>query len=155
MKIKILDSQNNRFILEINQNDYVRDIKKKIEIKVGYKIGLIHYEGEILDDEEKISSYDIMENDCIIFTRGWKNPTGIKIIIVDSEGYKEKFNNDDITINQLKEDLRNRCGIKSEIKLFYEGNILDNNEFTWDICQDSLYKDENLIIFYDGKFKQK
>ena len=87
--------------------------------------------------------------------RGWKSPTQIKIIIVDSEGYNEKFNNDDITINELKKELRTRCGIKSEIKLFYKGIILDNNEYTWDICQDIPYEGENLIIFYDGKFKQK
>ena len=104
---------------------------------------------------QKISSYDITEDDYITIVRQLIASTQTKIIIVDSEGYNEKFRNDGMTIHELKEDLRTRCGIKSEIKLFYNGNILDNNECTWDIGIDSLNEEENLIIFYDGKFKQK
>ena len=157
MRIFIADYKNRRQILDINEDDYVRDIKEKIEKKLLYNNNIIiHYNGEILEDDEKISSYDIEEYSTLIFMGGWRMPEQIKIIIVDSEGYNEKFNNNNnITIYELKNDLRTRCGIKSEIKLFYEGNILYNDDYTWDICEDSLDKGDNLIIFYDGKFKQK
>ena len=149
MKILITDTTNNRIQIEINENDFIRDIKKKIiEKEIQDKIGsiILHYEGQILEEDEKVSSYDIEEYSQIIAVKKFIHRPNI--IVVDSRGYKEQFK-ECLTIVKIKEKLRIKYGIKTEINLLYEGTILEDHDRPCDFGRD----DEIIILSYEGKFR--
>ena len=147
MKIFLVDTQNKRTVVEINKNDYIGDIKKNLLYQnFGNNIEL-RYNGEILDDNEKVFSYDIEERDVIVYLSQHKSHDS-KIIIIDSEGYNEKFNDQcGLRVLDIKEKLRKKYGIKSEIKFYYKGIVLDDYD---SFCE---LDDKEIIIFFNGKFK--
>ena len=68
MKVLIVDTSNQREIFEINENDKVQKLKELIANKKGINQDItLHYNGEILSEEETIGSYDLSENDTIIY----------------------------------------------------------------------------------------
>ena len=68
MKVLIIDSSNKRETFEINQNSKIKELVEKIEKKKGINQKIVlHFNGDILDEEEIISNYDIEENSAIIF----------------------------------------------------------------------------------------
>ena len=68
MKILIVDTSNQRETFEINANDKVKALKEKIHNKKGLNDDIIlHYNGDIIEEEKTIQEYDIQENDVIIY----------------------------------------------------------------------------------------
>jgi hypothetical protein len=68
MKILIVDTSNQREIFEIDEYDKVKVLKEKIQNKKGINDDIIlHFNGEIIDEEETIHDYDIKENETIIY----------------------------------------------------------------------------------------
>ena len=68
MRIIIVDSKNISETIEINENEYVRDLMEKIKNKKGINGKIIlHFNGEILEENETISKYEIEENSNIIY----------------------------------------------------------------------------------------
>ena len=68
MKILIVDTSNQREIFEIDEYDKVKVLKEKIHNKKGINGDItLHFNGDIIDEEETIHDYDIQENDVIIY----------------------------------------------------------------------------------------
>ena len=66
MKIIIIDSSGNRIFIEVKGNDTIRELHKKYSKKIGnYQEKNYHFNGEILEFDETIDSYDICENSFI------------------------------------------------------------------------------------------
>ena len=67
MRVVIVDSQNNKEIIEINPSDTIKDFKEKIKNKKGIKDDImLHVDGTILEENDRIDDYDIEENSQII-----------------------------------------------------------------------------------------
>ena len=149
MKIFIIDSGNNKVEIEINENEYIRDIKKKLRTKIGINPNItLYYNAEILEDNEKVSDYEIENNSYIvyrgIFREQLKN--NMKIIIIDSKNNKEEIEiNENEYISDIKNKLKTKKGINSDITLHYNGEILEDNAIvsSYDI-------ENNSQIFYIG-----
>ena len=73
MKITILDIRQQKIILDINHDEYIRDIKRKLSAKgrISNYCDLV-YNGEFLVDDYKVYDYDIEENDIITFLGKFK-----------------------------------------------------------------------------------
>lgn len=69
MRVVIVDSQNNKEIIEINQSDSIKDVKEKIKNKKGINSDdlILHINGVILEENDRVDDYDIEENSCIIY----------------------------------------------------------------------------------------
>ena len=149
MKIFILDSGNKKVEIETNENEYIRDIKKKLRTKIGINPNItLYYNAEILEDNEKVSDYEIENNSYIvyrgIFREQLKN--NMKIIIIDSKNNKEEIEiNENEYIREIKNKLKTKKGINSDITLHYNGEILEDNAIvsSYDI-------ENNSQIFYIG-----
>ena len=149
MKIFILDSGNKKVEIETNENEYIRDIKKKLRTKIGINPNItLYYNAEILEDNEKVSDYEIENNSYIvyrgIFREQLKN--NMKIIIIDSKNNKEEIEiNENEYIRDIKNKLKTKKGINSDITLHYNGEILEDNAIvsSYDI-------ENNSQIFYIG-----
>ena len=70
MKIFISDTKNNVEAIEILQSEKIRDLKEKIKIKKGINNTeiILHFGGEILDDDQTVDYYEIEENNKIVYT---------------------------------------------------------------------------------------
>ena len=78
MKILVKDSTNRRKIIEVNQNEKIKDVKLKLKEKMGINNTnfLLHYNGSILDDDEAtVSDYDIVDLGNIIYVGQFKGGT--------------------------------------------------------------------------------
>lgn len=68
MKILVADSQNKREMIEINENESIENLKEKIKVKMGINTDIIlHYNGEILEENQLVSDCDLEENCVIVF----------------------------------------------------------------------------------------
>ena len=73
MRIFVIDLSNNREMFEINENEFVKDITEKLRIRKQIKGRIIlHYNGDILEENDKVSSYDIQDNDALVFLGNFK-----------------------------------------------------------------------------------
>ena len=77
MKILIVDSKNRRERIDVNVNGYVREIFDTVKEKMGINSDIIlHYDGEILEPNQKISELSLVEGAVIVYMgtfRGGKN----------------------------------------------------------------------------------
>jgi hypothetical protein len=68
MRILIMDTSGKSEYIEVNENETVKDLKDKLANKKGINSEIkLHYGGEILNDNDIISSLDIMENDTVLY----------------------------------------------------------------------------------------
>jgi hypothetical protein len=68
MRILIMDTSGKSEYIEVNENETVKDLKDKLANKKGINSEIkLHYGGEILNDNDIISSLDIMENDPVLY----------------------------------------------------------------------------------------
>ena len=68
MKILIVDSKNRRERIDINRSGYVRDIFDALKTKMGINIDIVlHFNGEILEENQKISELDLEEESVIVY----------------------------------------------------------------------------------------
>ena len=68
MKVLIVDTSNDREIFEVNPSDKVKQLKEMIANRKGINNNInLHFNGEILEDENLISDYDVEENSHIIY----------------------------------------------------------------------------------------
>jgi len=68
MKVLIVDTSNDREIFEVNPSDKVKQLKEMIANRKGINNNIsLHFNGEILEDENLISDYDVEENSNIIY----------------------------------------------------------------------------------------
>ena len=66
MKICIRNSKNEIYTIEIDESDYVKDVKRKITHKIRITSGFeLIFNGMILEEDEPISSYDIEDHNTI------------------------------------------------------------------------------------------
>ena len=73
MRILITDSENKRVAIEINENALIRELIEKLKNKKNINIDIIlHFNGEILEENETISSYGIVNNSNIIYMGQFK-----------------------------------------------------------------------------------
>lgn len=75
MRILVKDSTNRRKVIEVEQNEKIKDIKLKLKEKMGINNTnfLLHYNGNILDDDEAtVSDYDIVDLGNIIYVGQFK-----------------------------------------------------------------------------------
>ena len=110
MRIYVLNSKNEMYPLEINEDDYIKDIKIKIthKIRIFNEFNLV-YNGQILEDDEQISSYDITDGNTINYIERF-NAGGYIDYIKDETnlniGFDTKFlNRDELYINLIYFDL--------------------------------------------------
>ena len=91
MRIIVMDYANNKEEIETNENELIKDIIEKLGVITKNKRSIIlSYNGEILEKNEKVSSYDIDDNSIIFCISNFKNKR-INIFIVDSENNREKI----------------------------------------------------------------
>jgi len=68
MKILIVDTSNEREIFDVNKNDKVQKLKEMIASRKGINGDItLHYNGDILEEENTIEDYDIIEKDTVIY----------------------------------------------------------------------------------------
>lgn len=68
MRILVTDSKGKQEAFEINENEYIKDVKEKIKTKLGINLDIVlHCNGEILEEINKISDYDIENNSVIVY----------------------------------------------------------------------------------------
>ena len=68
MRILIMDTSGKSEYIEANENETVKNIKDKLANKKGINTEIkLHYGGQILNDNDIISSLDIMENDPVLY----------------------------------------------------------------------------------------
>jgi len=75
MRILVKDSTNRRKVIEVEQNEKIKDVKLKLKEKMGINNTnfLLHYNGNILDDDEAtVSDYDIVDLGNIIYVGQFK-----------------------------------------------------------------------------------
>lgn len=81
MKILIIDSTNKREIIEVNENDDVSVLIDTLKKKKGINTDVVlHFDGEILEENNKISDYDIEENSAIIYIGNFRGGRAINIM---------------------------------------------------------------------------
>lgn len=81
MKIFVVDSKNKPIPFEINEFDTVKDLKDKIKKKMGInKDILLHMNGAIFEDKEKLEEYEIEENSYITCTIQFRGGRFMNII---------------------------------------------------------------------------
>lgn len=82
MRVVIVDSTNNKEIIEINENDTIKSVVEKIKSKKGINSDIIlHVNGSVLEEQDKVGDYDIEENTCIVYMGNFRGGEG-QIIIV-------------------------------------------------------------------------
>lgn len=68
MKILIVDSKNRRERIDVNKNGYVKDIIETLKVKMGINTDIIlHYDGEILEANQKIQDLDLQEESVLVY----------------------------------------------------------------------------------------
>lgn len=68
MKILIVDSKNRRERIDVNANGYVKEIFDTVKEKMGINSDIVlHYNGEILEENQKISDLDLEEESVIVY----------------------------------------------------------------------------------------
>ena len=68
MKILIMDTSGKSEYIEVNADETVKNLKEKLANKKGINTEIkLHYCGQILNDNDKISSLDIMEDDPVLY----------------------------------------------------------------------------------------
>lgn len=70
MKIFVVDTKNRRVLFEIDNNENVKNLKIKLKQKMGININNeidLLYGGDILQDNDPISEYEIEDGGCITF----------------------------------------------------------------------------------------
>ena len=73
MKILIIDSTNKRVLIDIDENASVRELKENLRAKKNINSEIIlHYNGEILEEDETIASYEIENNSNIVYIGQFK-----------------------------------------------------------------------------------
>ena len=73
MKILIIDTTNRRVVIDINENATIGELKEKLKVKKNINSEIIlHYNGEILEENETIAYYDIEDNSNIVYIGQFK-----------------------------------------------------------------------------------
>lgn len=73
MKILIIDSTNRRVVIEINENATIGELKGKLKEKKKINSDIVlHYNGEILEENETIANYEIEDNSTIVYIGQFK-----------------------------------------------------------------------------------
>ena len=73
MKILIVDSTNKRVLMDINENTSIGELKKKLIVKKNINSEIIlHYNGELLEEDKTIASYEIEDKECIVYIGQFK-----------------------------------------------------------------------------------
>ena len=68
MKILIMDTSGKSEYIEVSADETVKSVKDKLANKKGINTEIkLHYAGQILNDNDTISSYDIMEDDPVLY----------------------------------------------------------------------------------------
>ena len=125
-----MNTRNERKLIEIQKDYLVEAIKYKILEEEGIPISklILHYYGEILEDNEPIDSYDIQENDVIVYSQ-----TMVGALFYVKYSKKEKLIKFELcpcctSVLYLKTIIKNRLGLKPEFQeLSYDGKIFDND----------------------------
>ena len=147
MRVLIQDSKFGKIVFEINEEDYVRVLKQKIKAINGINNRIILlFDGEELEDEELISSYNVGEDDHIIYIGQFlENHT---ILIQDSRAVKKPFEiNEKEYVKDLKQKIKATMGINKRIILLFDGEELEDDELI-----SSYNVRENDQITYVGNF---
>ena len=75
MKIFMVDTANRRKVVEVNENDKIKNIKDKIMAKSNIsninEIKLL-FNGEILEDNETVNNYEIVEYNHLTYLGKFK-----------------------------------------------------------------------------------
>ena len=100
-------------MIGINGNEYIKELKEKLKRKAGLKSSnvILTYNGEILDDNEKVEYYDIEDKVYIAYMGKFPGLNEKKNISKEDEK-KEKADNDKY-IQRIKE-------LEEELKLYKE-----------------------------------
>lgn len=73
MKILIIDTTGKTEYIEVNPDETVKTLKEKLATKKGINSEIkLHYGGQLLNDNDKISDCDIMENDPVLYLLGFR-----------------------------------------------------------------------------------
>ena len=136
-----MNSINKSEPIEINENDYVRDLIQKIKTKKGINEKItLHCNGEILEEDELISSYDIEENSCITYMG--KFPNIKTLFISDLKGMEKMFKiYGSECVGELKQKIKTEIGINKPIRLLFNGTILEDDDI---ICNIGIRENDHI-----------
>lgn len=82
MKVIIVDTRNKRERFEVDQNENVSDFIERLRKLKGINDTFsLHANGQILEEDQKISDYDIEENTVLIYTGIFRGGKVTNIII--------------------------------------------------------------------------
>ena len=179
MRIYIIDSKNKRMDLNVGKYDTIRNVMIKIKEKAEIPQEIVlHFDGEILEENKTLDDYGISENSQIIFIGEFRNINEDKIkeenreeIELRKQLNNEKEKNEKLTkkINQLENELKNE---KNKNKILEEkSNLLvtelenlkknykniDNKSKIKEILNDNIDSKESLyktILEKDAKIKE-
>lgn len=152
MKIFISDG-NKRFKIEANENDTIKTLKEKIKFQTGEneRIKLL-FNGEILEDYEKISKYSIKEMNKILMIKEkniYAGGGGLKIHIRNQIGNLRLMEVIyPCSVLDLKKQIKNQEGLKEDIELLFNGIILEDSQLLSDV-----YILDGDTIDYIGNFR--
>ena len=154
MKICFQDSKTwKKVVIDTKEYEYIRELKEKLSKTMKLKSDTItfHYNGLILKDSDKVSSYEIEDGDTIVFSGEGQQEKDQTIIIVDLKEEEEEVEiNDNEYVRDLKDKLKDRNRVNSEnIILHYNGEMLEDNEKI-----SSYGIENNSIIIYNGVFRE-
>ena len=147
MRVLIQDSKFVILAFEIKEEEYVRALKQKIKAINGINNRIILlFDGEELEDDELISSYNVREDDHIIYIGQFLERH--MILIQDSKSVKKPFEiNDKEYVKDLKQKIKAKMGINKRIILLFDGEELEDDELI-----SSYNVRENDQITYVGNF---
>ena len=135
LEIQIRNSNGGCKNVRVNINDTI----KKAKEKCGEVGNVWKYNGDVLNDSEKICDYYIEDNDIIASSSGGvMGGGGLRIMIANGGGERKIiYVNPNDTIKQLKE----KCGDVGAV-LMFKGRVLKDSKF----ISDYRIKDNDTII---------
>ena len=126
MELLIIDIHNCKRSINISESTTVNQLKEEIKNQNNIKDDInLHFNGEILEDGNNLSDYDIKNGSNIIYMGEFP----MNLLIIDTINNKKYINiSESATVTQLKQQIKKQNNIKDDINLHFNGEILEDSQ---------------------------